>query len=208
MKKFIYILLLTIVAISCNDEDYNIKEGFSTISLKINSLENEEVTRAVSTDEQERVIKNLYIFIVNQDSRIAFRQYFDGSNSNSMTVKMTNVPTGVKTIYAIANFDNNVVDITKEYLDGISTLNEIKNTISSLKGNYLERSDNFIMSGITEGVSIEPKLGNTASLSLVRLDSRVKFIVKGIDGLVFTPFQWRMMSVSKKVTFFQRTSLY
>ena len=208
MKKFIYILLLTIVAISCNDEDYNIKEGFSTISLKINSLENEEVTRAVSTDEQERVIKNLYIFIVNQDSRIAFRQYFDGSNSNSMTVKMTNVPTGVKTIYAIANFDNNVVDITKEYLDGISTLNEIKNTISSLKGNYLERSDNFIMSGITEGVSIEPKLGNTASLSLVRLDSRVKFIVKGIDGLVFTPFQWRMMSVSKKVPLFPRTSFY
>ena len=77
MKRYIYIAYALILALAaCQDDklgDHG-NSGNATLTLSFNSSGN-TLSRAVSSDEDEQIISNAYVFVFNQDGSKVFGQF-------------------------------------------------------------------------------------------------------------------------------------
>ncbi len=65
MKKIIYFFAFIFAFISCQENDVMVKEGVATVNLKIESSDNIIITKAVSPEEDEKYLQNIYVLAVN-----------------------------------------------------------------------------------------------------------------------------------------------
>ena len=110
------------VAACSKDELPGTHGEFASLTLSVASSQNDVKTRAVSADADEQRINNLYIFIFNPDGSVDCRNYISSLSASSWTGTIGGLTCGTgKSVAAIANTDNTVVDITREMLDGIAS---------------------------------------------------------------------------------------
>ncbi len=215
MKRYLYIIvLLCLVSGACQRDEFNIKgesaSGPSRITLKLHSNDNILHTKAVSSSEEEKTLYNLSVFIFNSDGSKAYSGFYENLSSLETHTLPTiaDIPAGSsKTIAVVANVDNTILDLTKEMLDGVSTKEQLLALTTGMSSNFLERGSEFLMSGIDESITLVANQNNNITINLNRVDAKIRFNVTTVEGVTFTPLDWRVISLPKKVSVFPNTTL-
>ena len=187
------------VAACSKDELPGTHGEFASLTLSVASSQNDVKTRAVSADADEQRINNLYIFIFNPDGSVDCRNYISSLSASSWTGTISGLTCGTgKSVAAIANTDNTVVDITREMLDGIASRAALDSCVVNLRGKFIERGTNFLMTGVAENVTVTADGPVQVTVPLTRVDSKIRFRVTEASGVTFTSDDWRVVSVPRK----------
>ena len=140
MKKYLlYALFLTsfmFVSCSKNNSDEPAEDKRIEISLRVDDFtKSGEAFRTIERNQgsdAERIIKNLYLFLFDNNGTNPVRYYIDGStfaggtwNPVEMKVKldMTQNQAGLRRVYVVANVDNTI----KTALDLVASEEELQN---------------------------------------------------------------------------------
>ena len=197
------------------------QEGLpARVNLAFNVAESQVETRVAQPTENERGVKNLYVFIFTPAGEVHLRQFetlspaadkgvltFDTESLNdAQIVCVANLTTeGVHSSY----------EVTKETLDAIQSLDELKQLEMKLQEKTVERSSQFMMTGYaydnnnSTTVTIPGREGGeTATLECTlrpeRTDAKIEFVVKTEiptdkadkwSDFDFTPRTWRVVNV-------------
>ena len=179
----------------------------------------------------ENVVFNLYVLVFDDNNNKVFGQYFDYNNlttGNSWTkpnqwkydvdqtsgkVHLTSAKSassGSCKIVAIANLNSEMVNITPEQLDHVSSYTDMQNLAARLLQEITSRSGYFPMCGMIENVDLSQDSFNTTGkvLSLKRLDAKIQFNVRVKTDVPtdtenrcfiydFTPLTWQVFNVPK-----------
>ena len=141
MKRLFHIVWICLAVAACSKDELPGTHGeFASLTLSVASSQNDVKTRAVSADADEQRINNLYIFIFNPDGSVDCRNYISSLSASSWTGTISGLTCGTgKSVAAIANTDNTVVDITREMLDGIASRAALDSCVVNLRGKFIER---------------------------------------------------------------------
>ncbi len=139
MKRYIYLLYtLCLVLSACQEMDieHEVGVGEAKLSLTISSTNNKVVSRAVSSDAEEKMIYNLSLFVFNQDgSKASFKSEPNVNKSESSVITWEKIPSGTgKTIVVIANVDNNNFNLTTDQLNSTTTKAELLALVATMNG--------------------------------------------------------------------------
>ena len=210
MKRYIYIayaLILTLAA--CQDDKLGDHEnsGNATLTLSFNSSDN-TLSRAVSSDEDEQIISNAYVFVFNQDGSKVFGQFYNNIHqSKTYTTKVENIPAGNgKTIAVIANINTTIHDLNDTKLDAVTSKADLLALTSHMQGDYIERGIQFLMSGMKEGAELIANQNNAIDIPLTRTDAKVRFNVQTKEGVTFTPREWQVVAIPQEVSVLPNTT--
>lgn len=204
MKRYIYLLYtLCLVLSACQEMDieHEVGVGEAKLSLTISSTNNKVVSRAVSSDAEEKMIYNLSLFVFNQDgSKASFKSEPNVNKSESSVITWEKIPSGTgKTIVVIANVDNNNFNLTTDQLNSTTTKAELLALVATMNGDLTERGNTFLMSGLVENATLTPNQNNPINIKLHRLDAKIRFNITTATGVTFKPQDWRVCSVPRKV---------
>lgn len=199
-------------------------------------------TKATLKAESENKIMNLYVFVFDKDGhKIHSKWYSELERTNSVgeldiieegwyrkSSSQSDQPsTGVIKIkapagsgfkiYVFANIDGDMVKISSEMLShNINTEADINNFKVYLNQETTSRNGYFPMSGSISGVTVDKDKGITiegsGSLSLRRMDAKIKFTFKtgtrpDENGQViqsFEPKGWRVFNIPKTAFLMER----
>lgn len=205
-------------------------------------------TRATMDEVPESRVQNFYLYFFVNGTRI-YSHYFDSSNLEDTENAVINstynrwwrqnktdadnasdithgtvrahVPSATgATLYMIANIDADMVNISPEKLNLISSEQELEELTASMNQEITSRNGYFPMVAKVEGVTINPnsgsgilKNGNTVEAVLRRLDAKVQVnvrVAKGnafsstVNGVTtvqrlkdFVPVSWRVVNLPK-----------
>ena len=197
MKKYIYLLcVLSFVLTACRDDKFGSEasNGSAALKLKFNTFSN--ISRAVSSDEEEQRIQNAYVFIFNQDGTKAFGKSYDGINANTThQIEIKDIPAGNgKIIAVIANINTTIFDLTTVDLDAITTYPNLLALTSRIQDSFIERGSQFLMSGMTTA-DLTANTTNSVNVPLKRVDAKIRFNVTTAEGVTFTPLDWQVITV-------------
>ena len=159
-KYLLYALLLTsFLFISCskNNPDEPAKNKRIEISLLVDDFtKSSETLRELERNQgsdAERIIKNLYLFLFNNNGTNPVRYYIDGSTfaggtwnpvEMKVTLDMTQTQAGLRKVYVVANVDNTI----KAALDVVTTEDGLQNVKKTTAQPWsLNIASPFLMSG-------------------------------------------------------------
>ena len=226
-------LMLALVAVSCVDDTFvdnrnRVVEGLpASVQIGFQAEESPIITRSEQNAEYENRVDNIYVLVFDGAGDRHFGKfctdgdglsYVDGTTGhNSGTVFFTTTSLNDARIVGIANLTTTTTStsysITKETLDGIQNLNELKALVMKMKSKSVYRGALFMMTGYakdknnpdSEVVTIPGGEGGTqtlnATLKLERTDAKVKFVVKtdpaetGWTEFSFLPKTWTVKRV-------------
>lgn len=203
-------LMLSLAAVSCVDDTFvdnrtRVEEGLpASVQLGFQAEESPVITRAEQDAEYENRVDNIYVLVFDGAGDRHFGKfctdgdglsYADGTTGhNSGTVFFETTSLNDARIVGIANLTtattSTAYSITKETLDAIQNLTELKALVMKMKSESVYRGALFMMTGYakdkdnpdSEVVTIPGGEGSTqtlnATLKLERTDAKVKFVVK------------------------------
>lgn len=219
-------LMLSLVAVSCVDDTFvdnrtRVEEGLpASVQLGFQAEESSVITRAEQDAEYENRVDNIYVLVFDGAGDRHFGKfctdgdglsYADGTTGhNSGTVFFETTSLNDARIVGIANLTtattSTAYSITKETLDAIQNLTELKALVMKMKSESVYRGALFMMTGYakdkdnpdSEVVTIPGGEGSTqtlnATLKLERTDAKVKFVIKTSpnppDGKQWTEFSF------------------
>ena len=226
MKRILYILFIICLMGCTNDPievQTSIPEG-APVEMLLNFGAKGSVETVVSRQtmpllSDEAKVWNLYVFIFDDEGNKMYGKYFNYSNKKdsennlgadewyvkvpegddgdcSGTIKIKTLSkTGCK-VYAIANVDSEMINLSPETFGLVQTEEELKNRVVSLNQQLVERSGFFPMTGVLENVDTGALSG---TLKLTRLDAKVRFWVQtgkdsGIES--FELKNWQVFNAS------------
>lgn len=201
MKKYIYLLcVLSFVLTACRDDKFGSEESSGSAALKLKFNTSNNMSRAVSSDEEERRIQNAYVFIFNQDGTKVFGRFYDGINQqNTYQIEIKDIPAGSdKTIAVIANINTAIFDLTTADLEAITTQPDLLALTSRMQDGFIERGSQFLMSGTTTA-DLTANTTNPVNVPLKRVDAKIRFNVTTAEGVTFTPLDWQVVTVPQIV---------
>ncbi|MEG1983110.1 MAG: fimbrial protein [Alistipes sp.] len=209
MKKILSFCTLCLVLMSCQQNDLDADgQGQTQLTLNLSAVQCQIESRAVSSDAEEQLIRNVYVFIFNQDGSKALSKFYSSINTSKTATltQITNIPCGTaKTIAVLANINNSIVDVTTENLDKITTKTELMALTSRIKGTFVERGSSFLMCGMLEGITLSAGVNNNISIPMDRIDAKIRFNITTPTGVTFTPRDWRVVSVPKSIVVMPNT---
>lgn len=240
MTRKIIVSLFTAVLLSgCSLSELQgpqIEEGVLTkVSMDFNAGTSQVYTRAAQSSGSEFYVENLYILIFDnkdghkrlmttddQGNTLAFFTETAGltvtqGNQSSPTKGSVafNVPSASSaTVIAIANVGIPATrySLTKEQLDGISTLDDLKSLVVNA-GNTISRGNRFLMAGYGEkdsstDIPISNNNGssnNLCDITLKRVDAKIEVDItcevpsgKTWTGMSFSPKTWKIVNVPQQ----------
>lgn len=240
MTRKIIVSLFTAVLLSgCSLSELQgpqIEEGVLTkVSMDFNAGTSQVYTRAAQSSGSEFYVENLYILIFDnkdghkrlmttddQGNTLAFftetagLTVTQGNQSSPTNGSVTfNVPSANSaTVIAIANVGIPATrySLTKEQLDGISTLDELKSLVVKVD-NTISRGNRFLMAGYGEknrstDITISNNNGssnNLCDISLKRVDAKIEVDItcevpsgKKWTGMSFSPKNWKIVNVPQQ----------
>lgn len=203
-------LMLSLAAVSCVDDTFvdnrtRVEEGLpASVQLGFQAEESPVITRAEQDAEYENRVDNIYVLVFDGAGDRHFGKfctdgdglsYANGTTGRSSgTVFFETTSLNDARIVGIANLTTTTTStaysITKETLDAIQNLNELKALVMKMKSESVYRGALFMMTGYakdkdnpdSEVVTIPGGEGSTqtlnATLKLERTDAKVKFVVK------------------------------
>ena len=202
MKKCIYLLcVLSFVLTACQEDKFGSKENSGSAALKLKFNTSSNLSRAVSSDEEEQRIQNAYVFIFNQDGTRVFGQFYNGINANGThQIEIKNIPAGSgKIIAVVANINLDIFDMTTATLDAITAYPDLLALTSRMQDKFIERGAQFLMSGTTTA-DLTANTTNPVNVSLKRVDVKIRFNVTTAEGVTFTPLDWQVVTVPRVVS--------
>lgn len=205
MKRLFYIGWLCLTFAACSREELPDLSGSpASLTLSITTMQNDVKTRAVSPEQAERRIFNLYVFVFNEDGSIDHQQFytFPSSDAGSKTLSIEGLMCGSgKSVAVVANVDkaNSIVDIKATTLDAITSRTGLDSLIVGMQNEAIERGTSFLMSGIAESVTISADGATQVDVALRRVDAKIRFDITTGSGVTFTPSDWRVVSVPHKI---------
>lgn len=176
----------------------------------------------------ETHIYNLYVFVFNSAGNKIYGHYFDTDNDSSSAQDCINAATDtwyisnptandsqdcwglVKIftsnqtdckIFAIANIDSKMVNVSPEKLGLVQTQDDVLTMVATLNQEFIERTGYFPMSGYLTGINTgslnhTASTADSASLKLERMDAKVAFWFKAGDKLSKLEINsWRVVNV-------------
>ena len=199
MKQINIIITLLVVCLfsSCHkDELYDANHnGKAMLSIKLDILNSGIISRSVSSDADEKMLFNAYVFIFNSAGE---KVYSKLHNSVSAPIAIADILGGKNmTVAVIANVDNSIMNTTSTILGTIKNKKELQESVSTMGDDYVERGTAFLMSGSLD-VSLADKV-NKIVIPLNRVDAKIKFNIKTKEGVTFLPSEWRVVSLPKNV---------
>lgn len=240
MTRKIIVSLFTAVLLSgCSLSEIQvpqIEEGVLTkVSMDFNAGTSQVYTRAAQSSGSEFYVENLYILIFdNNDGHKRLMTTDDRGNTLAFfteTAGLTvtqgnqssptngsvafNVPSARSaTVIAIANVGISATrySLTKEQLDGISTLDELKSLVVKVD-NTISRGNRFLMAGYGEknrstDIPISNNNGssnNLCDITLKRVDAKIEVDItcevpsgKNWTGMSFSPKTWKIVNVPQQ----------
>lgn len=240
MTRKIIVSLFTAVLLSgCSLSELQgpqIEEGVLTkVSMDFNAGTSQVYTRAAQSSGSEFYVENLYILIFDNNdghkrlmttddrgNTLAFFTETAGltvtqGNQSSPTYGSVafNVPSASSaTVIAIANVGIPATrySLTKEQLDGISTLDELKSLVVKVD-NTISRGNRFLMAGYGEknrstDIPISNNNGssnNLCDITLKRVDAKIEVDItcevpsrKTWTGMSFSPKTWKIVNVPQQ----------
>lgn len=203
-------LMLSLVVVSCVDDTFvdnrtRVEEGLpASVQLGFQAEVSPVITRAEQDAEYENRVDNIYVLVFDGAGNRHFGKfctdgdglsYADGNTEHDTgTVFFTTTSLNDARIVGIANLTTTTTstayDITKETLDAIQNLTELKALVMKMMSESVYRGALFMMTGYakdkdnpdSEVVTIPGGEGSTqtlnATLKLERTDAKVKFVVK------------------------------
>lgn len=203
-------LMLSLSAVSCVDymfidDRIHIEEGLpASVQLGFQVEESPAITRAEQDAEYENQVDNIYILVFDGAGNRHFGKfctdgdglsYADGTTTHSTgNIFFETTSLNDARIVGIANLTtattSTAYGITKETLDAIQNLDELKALVMKMKSESVYRGALFMMTGYakdknspdSEVVTIPGGEGSTqtlnATLKLERTDAKVKFVVR------------------------------
>lgn len=167
----------------------------------------------------EAKVWNVYVFVFDGDGKKIYGHYFDEKNRKTNAESLdantwqVSVPEGnsgkcegvikIKTvskpgcsIYAVANLDNKMFNLSPEMFDLVQDVDELQTMVVSLNQQLVERSGVFPMTGLLENVNTGADI--SGSLHLVRLDAKVRFWIKTGENSGIESFElenWQVFNV-------------
>lgn len=226
-------LVLALTAVSCVDDTFvdnrnRVVEGLpASVQLGFQAEESPVITRSEQDAEYENRVDNIYVLVFDGAGDRHFGKfctdgdglsYADGTTGhNTGTVFFETTSLNDARIVGIANLTTTTTStaysITKEKLDAIRNLNELKALVMKMKSESVYRGALFMMTGYAKDkynpdsdvVTIPGGEGSTqtlnATLKLERTDAKVKFVVKtspaetGWTEFSFLPKTWTVKRV-------------
>ena len=226
-------MFLTFGFAACTDElgfeDRRVEEGLpARVSLSVRPAESAEVSRAANEGIESQV-NNLYLFIFSSDGEVMYRNYWDAANLQHTggslsqgTLDILTASANDTRIVGVANLTDGAVstvyEVTKDMLDAITTLDDLKKLKFDMEDPSVSRMGAFLMTGFAEdnnaaegedktSINIPPtgESGNfNCTLWLERVDARVKFVVTAEaentewKDFSFQPREWRVCEVPQQ----------
>ena len=206
--KYYAVFILAAVFFACTD-DLNLQEGKEiregipvTVSVDLGVSSSKIVTRAAESDETERTVNRLYLFVFNSDGSLDNKQLFTLNESTLGCIEsIESFPMHSgrdKRFYAIANPTSGSGTLSAEILAGVETEGELLGLSSKLLiPTNIERSY-FLMSGKMETEKANGQIDvdesgkiigaylcgshNKPIIRLSRVDARITFKIKGISN--------------------------
>lgn len=239
MTRKIIVSLFTAVLLSgCSLSEIQgpqIEEGVLTkVSMDFNAGTSQVYTRAAQSSGSEFYVENLYILIFDNDSHKRLMTTDDqgntlafftetagltvtqGNQSSPTNGSVTfNVPSASSaTVIAIANVGISATrySLTKEQLDEISTLDELKSLVVKVD-NTISRGNRFLMAGYGENqddsndivISNDNGSTNICNITLKRVDAKIEVDItcevpldKNWTGMSFSPKTWKIVNVPQQ----------
>ena len=202
--------ILALMAVSCVGDTFvdnhgRVEEGLpARVQLGFKTQESPVMTRAEQDNVSENRVDNIYVIVFDGAGNRHFGDFFipgyglsyDNGNDkhSSGTISFATTSLNEARIVGIANLTTTTTStaysITKETLDGVETLDELKALVMKMKDESIYRSALFMMTGYaqdkdnpdSEVVTIPGGEGSVqtldATLQLERTDAKVKFVVK------------------------------
>lgn len=216
MKRYKLILLfIALIFVSgCKDALYDDltgpEEGLpAEITLSLSVSDNETVTRAVSSDTEERKLYNLYVLIFDADGKRSTGQYIEFGETPERINLITRSGRN-KHIYGVANIGRDMMAVTASMLDEVTDENQLKDLDAALMQQSLSRGTNFLMTGFIEkdgaiaGIDIPEGISTTpiGEIQLRRVDSKITFRITTPAGVTFIPASWRVLKLPQMVSLF------
>ena len=191
---------MSFVLTACRDDKFGSEESSGSAALKLKFNTSNNMSRAVSSDEEERRIQNAYVFIFNQDGTKVFGRFYDGINQqNTYQIEIKDIPAGSdKTIAVIANINTAIFDLTTADLEAITTQPDLLALTSRMQDWFIERGSQFLMSGTTTA-DLTANTTNPVNVPLKRVDAKIRFNVTTAEGVTFTPLDWQVVTVPQIV---------
>ena len=223
-----YLLLLgccLAFCFSCQDDlGIHQEDGGPAVewTLSFNADDDWEIvksSRATFAKEQEQKVYNLYLMIFNGNGKKIYGHYFDSQNydvelknthswktaDNSFQkgeIKIRTLRSKDCTLYAVANLDPDMVNVSPERLDRIATRDELEHLNAAMNQQSVSRSGRFLMSAKTSGVNVGHAAVSKASLDFKRLDAKIIFNVyvdrkngNGSEITEFIPESWEVANI-------------
>ena len=238
MRRFyllIYMAVFASLLSSCVKEEFEygcteVEEGLPAhVVLNYKVQRRDVVTRAAQSSQYEYRVENIYVFIFDGAGQRHYNHLFtndfnpnNGVASANGTLQLETQSLNNATIVGIANVTTETTStaysVTKENLDAIMTLSELKQFVMPLSENDREslgRSALFMMTGYAKDgddnttVTIPGTEGNTpatldCTLELERTDAKVTFKVisepaeASWTNFSFTPKLWSIHEVPQQ----------
>ena len=159
-------------------------------------------TKATLELTQESRVHNMFVFLFTQDGKRIYSRYFDKNNKKDTegevtgadincwyTYTQTNGYTGgtirIKApkasnaiLYIIANLDEDMMNISSDLLNTVTTISEIEALNVNLLQATTSRNGYFPMAGRLDGVTVNNTSISAGTARLERLDSKITLNVK------------------------------
>lgn len=189
------------------------EEVWCTLDFSDKDFEAVQVTTKATLDlTQESRIHNMFVFLFTSDGKRIYSRYFDKNNKKETvnevtgadvncwyTYTNTNGYTGgtirIKapkatnaTLYLIANLDEDMMNISSELLNTITTIEEIEALNVNVLQSTTSRNGYFPMTGSLTGVTVNNTYISAGVVYLERLDSKITLNVKLADNKTLKSF--------------------
>lgn len=163
-------------------------------------------TKATLDITQESRVLNMFVFLFTADGNRIYSRYFDknnkkesvnevtGSDENcwyvnteasgatygTIRIKAPKVSNAI--LYMIANLDEDMMNISSELLNTITTIDEIESLNVDLMQETTSRNGYFPMVARLDGVNVESSSISAGTAKLERLDSKITVNIKLADN--------------------------
>ena len=188
-------------------------EVWCNIDFDHKSFDNVQISTKATLDiTQESRVLNMFVFLFNQDGKRIYSRYFDKNNKKETLNEVTSADincwfgytetngyTGgtirIKAprannaiLYMIANLDEDMMNISSDLLNTITTLEEIEALSVDLMQSTTSRNGYFPMAGRLDGVYVYDTSISAGLAHLERLDSKITVNVKLADDNALKAF--------------------
>lgn len=184
------------------------ESGYLTFSVSGHSI----IQTRVATPVQEADVRNLYVFLFNADTgKKESGAFYTGGGLNrtdeGYKIKLSDVTEGNKKVVGIANIKESREDtkqrlqVTREQLDGIGTLEELERLSASIARSQqsadVEKNELFLMcSDVTELILTAGGRTESKIIPLHRLTAKIEFRI--VESPNFIPKSWDVINLPSK----------